>query len=107
MLGVTIAPPQALRQLGLEGVMILEVSPGTPAAAAGLEGISRDALGRLVIGDVIVALDGAPVRRDGDLFAALDRCKVGQRVEVEVRRRGEEARTVAVVLAERQDPCAN
>jgi S1-C subfamily serine protease len=101
VLGVTIAPPQALRQLGVEGILILEVSPGSPAAAAGLQGISRDALGRLVIGDVVVGVNGAPVRREGDLFGALDRCKVGQEIEVQVLRRGKEARSVKVVLAER------
>lgn len=53
-LQVTIAPPQALRQLGLEGVLVLNAPPGSPAAAAGILGTSRDGLGRLVLGDVIV-----------------------------------------------------
>ena len=41
VLGVTIAPPQTLRQLGLEGVLVLEVPQGTPAAKAGLQGTFR------------------------------------------------------------------
>jgi S1-C subfamily serine protease len=102
MLGVVVAPPQAVRQLGVEGVMVLEVSRGGPAEAAGLRGVSRDRLGRLVVGDVIVGVQGRPVRREGDLFDALDRCKVGESVEVQVLRRGEGAVTVRVTLAERQ-----
>ena len=40
------------------------------------QGISRDATGRLVLGDVIVGVNGRPVRREGDLFDVLDSCKV-------------------------------
>ena len=36
VLGVNIAPPQALRQMGLQGVLVLEVPDGSPAAKAGL-----------------------------------------------------------------------
>lgn len=37
VLGITIAPPQALRQMGIQGVLVLDVPPGTPAAKAGME----------------------------------------------------------------------
>jgi S1-C subfamily serine protease len=87
LLGVTIAPPQALRQLGLQGVLVLDVSPGSPAGKAGLVGISKDRFGRVVLGDVIVGIKGEPVRKEADLFDVLDHCKIGERVEVEVLRR--------------------
>ena len=41
ILGITIAPPQTVRQLSIEGVLILEVPPNTPAAKAGLRGTYR------------------------------------------------------------------
>ena len=41
VLGVTVAPPQTLRQLGEEGVLVLDVPAGTPAAKAGLKGTFR------------------------------------------------------------------
>ena len=44
VLGVSIAPPQTLRQLGLEGVLVLEVPQGTPAAKAGIQGTYRHVL---------------------------------------------------------------
>ncbi len=48
-LGVTIAPPQLLQQLGIEGVLVLEVPEGSPAARAGIKGTLRDYYnGRLV-----------------------------------------------------------
>lgn len=36
-----------------------------------LQGIVRDGFGRLVIGDVIVGLNGKPVKKEADLFGAL------------------------------------
>lgn len=102
VLGITIAPPQALRQMGLEGVLVLDVPPGTPADKAGLQGIVRDGFGRLVIGDVIVAMKGKPVKKEVDLFDILDGCKVGEAVQVEVLRGGKKRMTLTVQLAERQ-----
>lgn len=102
VLGITIAPPQVLRQLNLEGVLVLDVPRGSPAAKAGLQGISKDSFGRVMIGDVIVGLNGKPVRKEGDLFEALDNCKVGDTVQVEVLRgKGARKETVKVTLAER------
>lgn len=40
-IGITIAPPQVLRQIDQEGVLILEVPEKTPAARAGLKGTYR------------------------------------------------------------------
>jgi len=36
-----------------------------------LQGIVRDGFGRLVIGDVIVGMNGMPVRKEADLFGEL------------------------------------
>jgi S1-C subfamily serine protease len=41
VLGISIAPPQTLRQLQLEGVLVLEVQPGSPAEKAGMKGTLR------------------------------------------------------------------
>lgn len=62
---------QAVRQMGLQGVLVLDVPPGTPAAKAGMQGITRDAYGRMAIGDVIVGLNGQAVKSEGDLFGGL------------------------------------
>jgi hypothetical protein len=45
---------QVLEQLGLEGVLVLEVPAGTPAAAAALRPTYRDVFGDIVLGDIIV-----------------------------------------------------
>src|SRR5688572_4674989 len=52
-LGVSIARDSLAQRLGLQGVLVIEVSPEGGAAQAGLRPTRRDASGRLVLGDVI------------------------------------------------------
>ncbi len=49
-------------QLGVRGVLVLDAREGGPASKAGIKGTSRDSYGRLVLGDIIVAFNGAPVK---------------------------------------------
>ncbi len=84
------------RASGINGVFILGIDPGSAAERAGLAPVARTPLG-LTPGDVIVALNGTPVSRCGDLLARLDDYRAGQRVELTVVRGGEE-RTVSAVL---------
>jgi S1-C subfamily serine protease len=86
-LGVQIAEDQLARQLGIEhGALIVKVVKGSPAAKAGLQGTRRDASGRILLGDVIVAVDGKAVNQGKDLFAAVDRFHVGDAATVTILR---------------------
>lgn len=106
VLGVVLAPPQVVRQLGVEGVLVLGVSPGSPAAKAGIQGMSRDPYGRLMVGDVIVGMNGKPIKNEGDLYDVLDSLKVGDEVQVELLRKGRERKTVRATLIERAPEAA-
>lgn len=44
VLGITIAPPQTVRQLGLDGILVLEAPSGSPANQAGIKGTIRQVL---------------------------------------------------------------
>ena len=72
--------------LGVQGVIILRVAPGSAAEAAGLRSavIYRD--GRITPGDVIVAVAGKSVDSVGKLQARLDDFKIGDRVKLTVLR---------------------
>ena len=102
-LGIALAPPQLARQLGFEGVLVLDVPPGSPASKAGIRGTYRDMdSGSLVLGDVIVGIDGKPVRGLTDLFDRLDEKKVGDRVRLDLLRDGGQTKSsVEVELGER------
>ena len=75
LLGVSILDSKQARQaLGIsKGVLILEVKQGTSAAKVGLRGLRRSDNGIIEIGDIIIAIDGYPVEKEGDLFKVCQR----------------------------------
>ena len=80
-------PPAAAEQAGLpEGLYVQAVTPGGPAATAGLRP-----------DDVITKIDGNPVAKTADLFKVLDRRRIGDTVELEITR-GSSHRTVKITL---------
>lgn len=91
-----------------EGVLVVEVTPGSPAGEAGLRGsadqVAIDGQQFLVGGDVIVALDGQPVSQMDELRAMVLDAAPGQQVALTILRDGEQ-QTLEVTLGER--PAAN
>lgn len=73
--------------MGVAGIVILRVSPGSAAAQAGLKGsiVTRDGI---VPGDIITAVNGKAVDTVGKLFARLDDFAVGDVVKLAVLREG-------------------
>ena len=88
---------QILRQLHLEGVVVLGVRPGSPAEAAGLKGARLYSDGSVEVNDVILTVDGRKVRSVDELREALARHKIGDRVTLGVWRDGR-VRAVTVTL---------
>lgn len=75
------------RATGISGIFVLRVEPGSVAERAGLLPARRTPRG-VVPGDIVLALNGKPVERVGDLLARLDDYRVGQKVELTVMREG-------------------
>ena len=103
-LGVDIFPDEVTRRvsrrLGIEGgALIREVVPGTAAERAGLRPTRQDPYGRIVLGDVIVAVDGKKVERSRDVSALLDDYKIGDTVTLTVIRGGEEQKVRVTLQA--------
>lgn len=86
IMGISFAPDASVEQLGMSGVLVLDAREGGPAAKAGVRGTTRDEFGRLVLGDVILAVDGTKVRNASDLYRILDRAAVGDKLDVELLR---------------------
>jgi S1-C subfamily serine protease len=84
-IGILVANEAVASQLGVEGIVIADIIPGSPAERAGLEGIDR-ATGR--IGDIIVAADGEPVRHLTDLTNKLEQAGPSGTVTLTVKRGG-------------------
>jgi S1-C subfamily serine protease len=96
-IGVQLASDSINQRLGLEGVLVMDVIPGTGAEAAGLRPTVRDRSGQVQLGDVIVAVDGQPVRSQSELRLRLEQRREGDQVEVTVERDGRQ-RTLKVRL---------
>jgi S1-C subfamily serine protease len=100
---------QILREVGMivpveEGILLLEVASGSPAARAGLRGGQEQVrIGRMLLlvgGDILTAIDGEPIRSGRDLLRFLDtQTTIGQTIQVTVWRDGQEV-TVPVTLGE-------
>jgi S1-C subfamily serine protease len=87
-LGIQAATEEVTRRLGVEGVLIVDVIEGGAAERAGLRPVQRGRLGRIVLGDVIVGLDGKRVGNWDDLLSLLERHRPGDVVTVTVEREG-------------------
>ena len=87
-LGVELAPRQVSRRLGIEGVLVWNVIEGSGADRAGIQPTSRDRRGRWVLGDILLAIDGRPVRSAEELGLRLEDFEAGDRVKVIVDRNG-------------------
>jgi len=80
-----------------DGVMVYDIDPNGGAAAAGLHALRQTEDGDIILGDIIVAIDGEKVSTSDDLYRILDKHQVGDVVKVEVARESGHA-TVQVRL---------
>ncbi|MEW6764707.1 MAG: trypsin-like peptidase domain-containing protein [Pseudomonadota bacterium] len=79
------------------GVLILRVQPGSTAERAGLRGAVIGGDGSMRIGDILVAIDGKPVKSVTRMRDLLDDYRVGDTVDVTVLR-GAQKLTLSVEL---------
>jgi S1-C subfamily serine protease len=85
----TVRLPETSKARQTTGLLLASIEPGSPADRGGL-----------VLGDVLLALDGVRLEEMDDLLAALGPERVGKKVAVDVLRGGE-PRTVQVEIGER------
>jgi S1-C subfamily serine protease len=90
-LGIMPASDQISETFGVDdGVLIMQIIPGSPAAKAGLRPVRQIKGQYYRRGDIIMGIDGKPVHNMRDLFSALEPHKVGDQVKVKVRRDNDE-----------------
>jgi 2-alkenal reductase len=80
-IGIVAADERVAAQLGIRGVPVLAVGPGTPAEQAGLRGFDQRT-GRP--GDIIIAVNRKPVESVADFATILDEVGVGNTVTLTV-----------------------
>ncbi len=88
-LGVTIANDQLSQRLGIEGVLLIKIQPGSAAEQAGLQG-TRQVSGQLILGDIIIGINGTPISSSADLSAILQKHRIGDTISLKIIRNNEE-----------------
>jgi S1-C subfamily serine protease len=87
-MGVELASDHLARRSGIEGAVVTQVIEGSGADRAGIRPVARDRRGRVVVGDVIVAVNEEPIRSGGELGLILESFREGDTVTVTVKRDG-------------------
>ncbi len=77
------------KKLGVEGVLILRVTPGSIAEAAGLRGTEVSRNRDITLGDVIVGIGGRKIASVKELLARLDDFQIGDETTISLWRDGE------------------
>ena len=98
VLGVELASDQWTRRYGVEGVAIVRVLRGMPAATSGMIGASRGPRGEIRLGDIITHIGDRPIRNQDDYLSAMEQVKIGDTISIRTRR-GEDTRQFSVTLS--------
>jgi len=77
-----------VQELGIEGVLVLQVSQGSPAQKAGLLG-SKLVNGDLILGDIIQAIDGQKVKNMNDFLNLIEKHQINDKIIIDVLRKGQ------------------
>jgi len=97
-LNIELAEDYQARQIGLKrGVLVLKIGRQSAAEAAGLLPTRFDRYGNIVLGDVIVSVDGRKVDSTNAFYDLLEGYQVGDRVRVGVLRNNQE-KTLTIKL---------
>ena len=83
-LGIDFVSDHLAQSFGIEGVLFYNVDPNGASAQAGLIPTTRGSFRRILIGDIIVALNGQPVRIKNDLMRVLSGLRPGEVVTLTV-----------------------
>jgi S1-C subfamily serine protease len=98
VIGVELADDALAERLGLDGVLVLRVVPGSPAEQVGILPTRRDpATGEIILGDVITQLAGSAVHNNADLYLQLEKHHPKDTITLTLLRAGE-PRTLSLVL---------
>jgi S1-C subfamily serine protease len=97
-IGVRLLDESNARRIGVRGVAIVEVIPDSPAARAGLKGVTRTRGGWL-LGDVITRIDDQKIESYDDLYNALDARRPGEEVTVTYLRERQELQVKLPLIA--------
>jgi len=87
-IGVALASDRIARRLDISGLLVISVQPGSSAEKAGIRE-TRQVRGKIILGDIILAVNGVPVESYDDLRNEMDRYQIGDEVTLIILREDE------------------
>jgi 2-alkenal reductase len=95
-IGIVAASETVATRLGVDGVIVVRVSQGSPAERSGIRGVD---LASGALGDVIVGINEKPVRKLSDLTDEIEQVGLGREVRLTVQR-GSQRQSVNVEIVD-------
>ena len=86
VLGVEFVQQSIIDRMELKGALVMDVTEGSAAEKGGVKPTRRTANGDIQLGDLIVEINGEPVKSNNDLFLTLEKYKPGDEIRVKVKR---------------------
>ena len=80
--GIELASDYAHQRLGIDGALVLQVEEGSPADRAGFQPTRYNRKGELLLGDIIVAVNGQPVHSRSDFILELEKYRSGDELRI-------------------------
>lgn len=102
ILGINLVAEQHTQRLKMEGALILDVVPDSPADKFGLRATEKDLKGKIILGDLITQINNEVISTNADLFLALEKYNPGDTVRVGYIREDDE-KSVNLILGSKVD----
>ena len=93
-IGITVLPEEIAARLGVNGLIIADVFPGTSAANAGLVGVVNGQR----IGDVVTQVNSVPVKTLAEFATELRKVGIGNKVDLTIERNSVLRRVLVEVM---------
>ena len=102
ILGINLVAEQHTQRLNMEGALILDVVPDSPADKFGLQATKKDLRGNIILGDLITQINNEVISTNADLFLALEKYNPGDTVRVGYIRK-DEVKSVNLILGSKME----
>tara|TARA_B110000483_G_C18118411_1_gene512557 strand:- start:152 stop:1312 length:1161 start_codon:yes stop_codon:yes gene_type:complete len=102
ILGINLVAEQHTQRLNMEGALILDVVPDSPADKFGLQATEKDLRGNIILGDLITQINNEVISTNADLFLALEKYNPGDTVRVGYIRK-DEVKSVNLILGSKME----
>ena len=102
ILGINLVAEQHTQRLKMEGALILDVVPDSPADKFGLQATEKDLRGNIILGDLITQINNEVISTNADLFLALEKYNPVDTVRVGYIRK-DEVKSVNLILGSKME----